>query len=179
MIETHARHAIHEQAREVTPEELTAETRRMRERLELEKGRRGRQKGIDIKYGRGGMLDVYFAARYLQLHDDVSDEGDDRSTRATLERLEANGSLETPDYEALTRGYELLRAADHYQRLIVGKVATLPSADHPAFSEIAKKLGFESGAEFSATLAERMQAIREAYDRITTGARTSELQDQT
>jgi glutamate-ammonia-ligase adenylyltransferase len=167
MIETHARHAIHEQAREVTPEELTAETRRMRERLELEKGRRGRQKGIDIKYGRGGMLDVYFAARYLQLRDDVADEGDDRSTRATLERLEAHGSLETPDYEALTRGYELLRAADHYQRLIVGKVATLPSTDHPAFSEMAKKLGFESSAEFGATLGKWMLAIREAYDRIT------------
>ncbi|MBC8032096.1 MAG: hypothetical protein H7Z16_18575 [Pyrinomonadaceae bacterium] len=167
MVETHARHAIHEQAREVTPEELPAETRRMRERLELEKGGRGRQKGIDIKYGRGGMLDVYFSARYLQLRDDVADEGDDRSTRATLERLEANGSLESSDFEALTRGYELLRAADHYQRLIVGKVATLPSTDHPAFREIAKKLGFESAAEFGETLGERMQAIREAYDRIT------------
>ena len=46
----------------------------------------------------------------LQLRDDVADEGDDRSTHATLERLEANGSLETSDYEALSRGYELLRA---------------------------------------------------------------------
>jgi len=168
MIETHARHAIHEQARQITDDELTEETRRMRERLELEKGKRGRQKGIDIKYARGGMLDVYFAARYLQLRDDVADEGEDRSTRATLKRLEANGSLEAADYEALARGYELLRAADHYQRLIVGKVATLPSTDHPAFNEIARQLGFASAGEFSVKLSERMHAIREAYDRITT-----------
>jgi glutamate-ammonia-ligase adenylyltransferase len=167
MIETHARHAVHEKAKEITTEELTQETRRMRERLEIEKGRRGRRKAIDIKYGRGGMLDVYFAARYLQLRDDIADEGEDRSTRATLERLEANGSLETSDYEALVRGYELLRTADHYQRLILGKVATLPSTDHPAFGEIARKIGFASAAEFTKTLSERMQEIREAFDRIT------------
>ena len=58
----------------------------MRDRLEREKGRRGRQVGTDIKYGPGGMLDVYFAARYLQLRDEVF-EGDDRSTIFTLERL--------------------------------------------------------------------------------------------
>lgn len=167
MLETHARHAIHERAREITPEELSEETRRMRERLEKEKGRRGRQQAIDIKYGPGGMLDVYFAARYLQLRDDVADEGEDRSTRATLERLEASGSLETSDYEALNSGYELLRTTDHYQRLIVGKVATLPSIAHPSFREIAKRLGFGSAGEFSATLGERMRAIRKAYDRIT------------
>jgi glutamate-ammonia-ligase adenylyltransferase len=167
MIETHARHAVHEKAKEITTEELTQETRRMRERLEIEKGRRGRRKAIDIKYGRGGMLDVYFAARYLQLRDDIADEGEVRSTRATLERLEANGSLETSDYEALVCGYELLRTADHYQRLILGKVATLPSTDHPAFGEIARKIGFTSAAEFTKTLSERMQAIREAFDRIT------------
>lgn len=172
MIETHARHAIHEQARMMAPEMLAEETRRMRERLELEKGRRRQADAVDIKYAGGGMLDVYFAVRYLQLRDDVSDEGDDRSTQATLELLEANGTLDPADYEMLSGGYALLRAADHHQRLILGKVSTLPSTDHPAFIEIAKKVGFGTAAEFSATLGERMQAIREAYDRITTGAQT-------
>jgi len=182
MIETHARHAIHEKAREINSEELKEETRRVRERLEREKGgglnQHRRQRGshdsgyrgrhdIDIKYSAGGMLDVYFAARYLQLRDDVADEGDDRSTLATLERLEANGSLETRDYEALSSGYELLRAVDHQLRLIVGKVAALPAMDYPAFREIAKRLGFETAASLSETLRERMRAIREAYDRIT------------
>lgn len=177
MIETHARHAIHERAREIDPDELKEETRRVRERLEREKGRgatrNGRRRGgrhdIDIKYSSGGMLDVYFATRYLQLRDDVADEGENRSTLAALARLEANGSLETRDYEALCQGYELLRAVDHHLRLIVGKVAALPATDYPAFKEIARRLDFATPAELAETLRTRMAAIREAYDRITAG----------
>jgi glutamate-ammonia-ligase adenylyltransferase len=177
MIETHARHAIHEKARAHNPDELKQETRRLRERLKQEKGmgmaRNGRRggrsarHGIDIKYSAGGMLDVYFAARYLQLRDDVADEGEDRSTLATLARLEANGSLETRDYEALGQGYELLRSVDHHLRLIVGKVAALPAIDYPVFKEIARKLDFATPDELGNNLRERMQGIREAYDRIT------------
>ena len=177
MIETHARHAIHEKAREINPDELKQETRRVRERLELEKGRgmarngrrggRGGRHDIDIKYSAGGMLDVYFATRYLQLRDDLADEGEDRSTLATLARLEANGSLETRDYDALSQGYELLRSVDHRLRLIVGKVAALPATDYPAFKEIASQLDFATPVDLSESLRERMRAIREAYDRIT------------
>lgn len=175
MIETHARHALHEKASTITPEELKQETRRVRERLEREKGsglgkrsrRRSAHQNIDIKYSAGGMLDVYFAARYLQLRDDLADEGDDRSTMATLARLEANGSLETRDHEALSQGYELLRAVDHHLRLIAGKVSSLRSTDYPAFREIAMKLDFAAPEDLAAALHERMLAIREAYDRIT------------
>jgi glutamate-ammonia-ligase adenylyltransferase len=189
MVETHARHAIHERAREISPDELRQETRRVRERLEKEKARGFSQNGrqsdggrdvegnevkrgrhsTDIKYSAGGMLDVYFATRYLQLRDDVPDEGEDRSTLATLARLGSGGSLETRDYEALSEGYELLRSVDHHLRLIAGKVAALPGTDYPAYHEIAKRLGFENPETFSETLRERMQAIREAYDRITGG----------
>jgi glutamate-ammonia-ligase adenylyltransferase len=197
MIETHARHAIHEQAQAINSEELRQETRRVRERLERERvrstgryarnGRNARHdegllsqpnvarsgsQAVDIKYAAGGMLDVYFAARYLQLRDDVPDEGEDRSTLATLARLEANGSLETRDYEALSQGYELLRSVDHHLRLIVGKVAALPSTDYPAFKEIATRLGSETPTGLSETLRERMQAIRESFDRLTGEAQT-------
>jgi len=177
MIETHARHAVHEKASETEKQDLQAETRRVRERLELEKGRRfgftGRQRSAkdggasDIKYSAGSMLDVYFAVRYLQLRDDVSDEGEDRSTLRTLERLHANGSLERTDYETLSEGYELLRAVDHHLRLILGKVSVLPPADYPVFKEIAARMGFETPHDFANTLRAKMKAVREVYDRIT------------
>jgi len=166
MIETHARHAIHERARAADGDELRGETRRVREMLEKEKGNRSRRGQVDIKFSAGGMLDVYFATRYLQLRDDVSDEGEDRSTQSTLERLEANGSLAGEDYEALTNGYEILRTVDHRLRLIAGKVASVPSPSHPLFAEIAKRLDFEDAPELSELLAERMSAIRDAYERI-------------
>ena len=119
----------------------------MRERLEMEKGRRRGTKALDIKYAGGGMLDVYFAVRYLQLRDDVADEGDDRSTA---------GKFGTPRSKRLLGDCQTMKhfrvvmncfvRVDHYQRLILGKVATLPSTDHPAFIEIAKRVGFESAA---------------------------------
>ena len=167
MIETHARHAVHEKAAALAVDELKRETRHIRERLEREKSRRRRADAIDIKYGAGGMLDVYFAARYLQLRDDLPDGGEDRSTMATLSRLETNNSLDERDFEALNEGYALLRSVDHYLRLIVGKVATLPSIEHSESGEIAAKLGFEDAAALHEALTERMQAIRATYDRIT------------
>jgi glutamate-ammonia-ligase adenylyltransferase len=167
MIETHARHAVHQVAQKTDPEDLKGETRHVRDRLEKEKGQRGRHAGIDVKYAAGGMLDVYFATRFLQLRDDVSDEGEDRSTATTLERLRAAGSLNQEDFAALSSGYALLRSIDHQLRLILGRQARLPATDHPALRDIAKRLGFVSAAALDETLVEKMSRIREAYDRIT------------
>jgi glutamate-ammonia-ligase adenylyltransferase len=169
MIETHARHAIHEAAGKLNPEELRGETRYVRDRLEKEKSTRGRRAGIDIKFAAGGMLDVYFATRYLQLRDDVPDEGTDRSTTTTLERLHASESLSTPDFEALHGGYILLRSIDHYLRLILGRQARLPAVDHPALQDIAKQIGFDSATSLQETLLDKMKEIREAYQNITGG----------
>lgn len=167
MIETHARHALHEAARRNDPEELKRETRHVRDRLEREKGRQHRRRGIDVKYAAGGMLDVYFATRYLQLRDDVSDEGEDRSTATTLDRLRAVDSLSEEDFAALSSGYRLLRSIDHHLRLIVGRQARLPATDHPALRDIARQLGFMSAVDLHEMLVEKMRGIREAYDSIT------------
>lgn len=168
MIETHARHAIHESASRAQADELRGETRRVRDRLELEKSQRIRQGELDIKHAAGGMLDVYFATRYLQLRDDVSDEGEVRSTQATLERLALRGSLEAEDYAALVDGYALLRSVDHQLRLLIGKSGRVPASDHGVVRDIARKLGFTSAVELHETLTARMCEIREAYDRIAT-----------
>lgn len=167
MIETHARHAIHEAASKLDPEELRGGTCHVRDRLEKEKTTRGRRAGIDIKFAAGGMLDVYFATRYLQLRHDVPDEGEDRSTTMTLERLHASEALKTEDFQALHSGYILLRSIDHYLRLILGRQARLPAADHPALQDIARQIGFESASSLQATLLEKMKEIRAAYNSIT------------
>ena len=166
MIETHARHRIHANALKLDRAELSEETKRVRDRLEKEKGNRGRRSGTDIKYAAGGMLDVYFAARYLQLRDEIPDEGDDRSTRATLDRLREEGSLEEENFNAMSNGYELLRAVDHQLRLIGGRSTRLPETDHPISGDVAMKLGFESPVALQKTLNEQMSFIRAAYDRV-------------
>ena len=167
MVETHARHRIHSNALKLDPKELKAVTRHVRERLEKEKGSRGRKLRTDIKYGPGGMLDVYFAARYLQLRDEVLDEGEDRSTAFTLERLREEGSLSEDDFLVLSNGYSLLRSIDHNLRLIITRRSTrLPDPNHAAARDVATRVGFESVDAMQQTLTDQMQAIRAAYDRI-------------
>jgi [glutamine synthetase] adenylyltransferase / [glutamine synthetase]-adenylyl-L-tyrosine phosphorylase len=166
MVETHARHRLHANALKVDPNELKTVTRHVRERLEIEKGRRGRKLGTDIKYGPGGMLDVYFATRYLQLRDEVLDEGEDRSTTFTLDRLREEGSLTQDDFSTLSSGYSLLRSIDHNLRLITGRLTRLPDPNHPAAKDVANRAGFGSVIEMESTLDEQMRAIREAYNHI-------------
>ncbi|HEX8457282.1 MAG TPA: hypothetical protein VF656_08295 [Pyrinomonadaceae bacterium] len=168
--EGEARRVIHEAARACEREELRRETRRVRERLERERGTTSAASrgAIDIKFGAGGMLDVYFAARYLQLRDDVRDEGADRSTARTLARLHDARSLDAETHRALADGYALLRTLDHHLRLIAGRSARLPSApDHALLRDLAHASGDSSPRALLETLRERMKSIRDAYERIT------------
>jgi glutamate-ammonia-ligase adenylyltransferase len=166
-VEERARRAVHEAARKCDAEELRLETRRVRERLERERGARASH-SIDIKFGAGGMLDVYFAARYLQLRDDVRDAGGDRSTQATLARLREKGSLDDGTHDALSAGYKTLRALDHALRLVAGRTARLPSShDHPLVADLARALSFDSSSTLSETLRARMLEVRAAYERVT------------
>ncbi len=105
-----ARKIIHENACKLKAQDsglntLTEETKRIRERLEAEKagGRKGKE--IDIKFGAGGMLDVYFAVRFLQLRDDVPDDAENRSTVFTLRKLYEDESLSRENYENFSAGY--------------------------------------------------------------------------
>ncbi|MEJ7708295.1 MAG: hypothetical protein WKF84_00155 [Pyrinomonadaceae bacterium] len=110
-VEDAARAAVHQRARrEVTVEQLSNETKRVRERLEHERRRSGAGGAMDIKYGPGGMLDVYFAVRFLQLKDGVLDEGADRSTTSTIKRLRGVGSTER---ERLHSSQRRLRLAEN------------------------------------------------------------------
>jgi len=169
VVEARAREMIHQAASKVSLAELQTETRRVRERLEQEQSKPSRRGRLDIKFGPGGMLDVYFATRYLQLRHDVRDEGVDRFTLTTLIQLKERNYLSDPDFEALHKGYRLLRRVDHEQRLLFGRLAKMPPLDHPALGDIARKLGYESATELVTMVRDRMAAIREAYDRILEG----------
>jgi len=174
LVESSARTYIHDLARQMDAASLAAETRRVRARLEKEKTSR-RKAGINIKYGAGGMLDVYFAVRYLQLCYEVPDPLDvpgyidsyERTTLKTLERLRRLGSVDEVHFESLYGPYRLLRSVDHEMRLIVGRSATLPALGNPALSDIAQRLKYSSADELVEDLETGMASIRDAYDRIT------------
>ena len=166
-VENETRRLIHSRALEIDTEDLKKETRRVRLALQNERSHMRRDSEIDVKYGSGGMLDIYFAMRYLQLRDNVPDEPGDRSTTHMLERLKANGSVSEDMHNELLAGYRFLSALDHNLRLTVGRTTRVPLANHTALANIAKRMDLASEAELLEQLTLVRLSIRDAFDRIT------------
>ncbi len=165
-VETSVREIIHTRAATIHATELARETHRVRTRLEKEKAGVRRSKDIDIKYGSGGMLDVYFAMRYLQLRDNVPDRFDDRSTEFMLEELRRSGSLSGPDHEVMLSGYRFLASLDHNLRLTVGRTTSLPIANRKALEIISNRMSLTSAAELVELLTIHRLDVRSAFDNI-------------
>ncbi|MBX3293645.1 MAG: hypothetical protein KF881_12235 [Acidobacteria bacterium] len=133
-VELRAREIIHRKALECDPEELRSETIRIRKALES-RARSRRKDEIDIKYGEGGLLDVYFATRYLQLRYNIPDTGDDRSTGHIIDRLikelPSDSGVSRKALETLRRGHAILSAIDHFTRVNNGRTTRIsPHDDH-------------------------------------------------
>jgi glutamine synthetase adenylyltransferase len=165
-VERDIREIIFSRANSIEPAELADETKRMRLLLEKERGGRVRSKDVDIKYGSGGMLDVYFAMRYLQLRDGVPDSADDRSTDRTLGVLHDRGSITHDDHDAMLAGYRFLSALDHHLRLTVGRTTRLPAANVQALDRVASRMRLDSSAEMLERLTIHRLDLRNAFDHI-------------
>ncbi|HMO80405.1 MAG TPA: DUF294 nucleotidyltransferase-like domain-containing protein [Pyrinomonadaceae bacterium] len=165
-IEAEIRNTIHKKASKIPGAELAAETNRIRKELEKQRSPRHRSRDIDIKYGEGGMLDIYFAIRFLQLRDNVPDDDAHRSTGQTLRLLKENGSLEKDVFEKLFHGYEFLSSLDHYLRLTVGRTSRLPLANQNALTTIARRMGLASPTDLLENLSVHRLDIRSAFDLI-------------
>ncbi|MCY7347602.1 MAG: hypothetical protein LH614_15470 [Pyrinomonadaceae bacterium] len=145
---------------------LREESRRIRERLEAEKSGGRKNKEIDIKFGAGGMLDVYFAVRFLQLRDDVPDDADNRSTAFILKKLHENGSLNKEDFQNFFDGYEFLTELDHNLRLTVGRSSKIPLANQTALQTIVNRMKIASIKDLLQQLTLHRLNIRAAFENI-------------
>ena len=98
------------------PEDWAAEIRRLRERMVKE---RASSQGIDLKMGRGGLVDVEFAAQALQLlHGRTRPELRTPHILKGLTALHEAGLLAEQTYGDLYQGYRSLRELDRRLRLI-------------------------------------------------------------
>jgi glutamate-ammonia-ligase adenylyltransferase len=167
--EASARSIIHKRSLEIGRVELAAETRRVRLALEKQRSRARSGKEIDIKYGEGGMLDVYFAMRYLQLAHNVPDNAGDRSTAAMLGRLAGVKELADVKDELTTlrEGYRFLSELDHNLRLTVGRTTRVPLGKQAVLETIAGRMKFGSAAELLQQLTLHRIEIREAFTALT------------
>jgi len=141
---------------------LKEELADIRARLESEKARKGRP---NIKWGRGGMTDVYFITRYLQLRDRIyfpTEQG----TAALIARLGDVGSLDDESARVLFEGYSFLRRLDHWMRLLLDRPTPLLPASNVALGDLARALACASVEEFEQQLAAHTSAIREVYEHV-------------
>jgi len=148
---------------------LSAEIRRMRERMESEIGREA-ARGRNPKTGRGGLVDVEFAAQYLQLlhghdHPDLRTP----STPVALDRLRAAGLLAEEPWRALARGYEFLRKVELRLRIVHDYAIDHLPEGGPPLAQLARRLGWagpEPGERFLAEYGRVTRAVRAAFDAV-------------
>jgi glutamate-ammonia-ligase adenylyltransferase len=161
-----ARNIIHQNALLTDNKDLSKETLRVRELLEKEKSTARKGKEIDIKFGEGGLLDVYFAVRFLQLRDNVPDSEENRWTIFTLRKLFENNSLSEDDFQNFTNGYKFLSELDHGLRLIIGRSTRLPISSQKALQTISKRMNLNSVKDLHEQLTFHRLNIRSSFEAV-------------
>src|SRR5262249_36061298 len=104
--------------RKIDRAEAAKELLAMRERMEREIA--GESPGrYNSKLGRGGLVDVEFAAQFLQLvHGAENPQVRQASTPLALASLRQAGLLGETDYLSLIRGYRFLRRLESRLRIV-------------------------------------------------------------
>ncbi len=140
-------------------DELQTELAAMRKRLETEKAK---HRSRDIKWGAGGMTDVYFLTRYLQLRDCIAFPTE-AGTMSLIRHLGATGSLPEEAAQTLFDGYSFLRRLDHRMRLLLDRPTSTLPVSSAALADLAASLNFASVEEFEQSYAQYTAAIRTVY----------------
>lgn len=165
-IEMAAREAIANRAANEDNALLRKESRSMRLRLEETHGKTRLDREANIKFGPGGLLDVYFVVRYLQLTEGGKLPEDARSTSEKLAAFHTSGTLVDEDFQALSLGHMFLSNVDHIIRLTVGHSSRFPRSNVKALRTIAERMELQTPEELLAHLALHRINVRNAFDNI-------------
>ncbi len=153
----------------LTPDEAR-EVRRLRQRMERELAQESRER-INIKTGRGGMVDVEFLTQVLQLRYGVTEPRVRvRSTLGALAALAAIGVLPADDAALLGDGYRFLRRVENALRLAYDRPVGDLDRARMDLRAVAKRMGIggpasEVGEALWREYAVRREGIRACYDR--------------
>ncbi|MCB1025675.1 MAG: hypothetical protein KDB79_14860, partial [Acidobacteria bacterium] len=164
--EIEAREILHNCASAKDQTELRKETWRIRHLLERQKSTGKKGEEINIKFGEGGLQDIYFAIRYLQLRDNIPDDAEDRSSLYSLKKLRENDSLSEERFTALTEGYGYLSRLDHALRLTLGRSTRLSLGNKQALKLLAKRMGLSSADKLLQNLTYHRLNIRSTFEAI-------------
>ncbi len=144
------------------PRAIADQITRMRDRVERELG--GNR---DLKTGAGGVMDVEFAAQYLQLvHGHAHPELRTTSTATALHAAARCGVASPREIELLDQGYRFLRGIEHRLRVVHDQpIHRLPET-RDELDKLARRSGFPDGAVLLEHVARWQHDIRGAYLRL-------------
>lgn len=165
-VEAEVRNAIERRVAREDLSKLKKEARDMRLRLEGTHGRTQRGSDINIKFSSGGLLDVYFVVRYLQLEFPEAVGPGDRSTSAKLNAFRERHILHPDIFDVLASGHNFLSELDHSIRLTIGRTTRFPRANSSAMARIAERMEAASPADLDQQLSFHRINIRAAFDEI-------------
>lgn len=148
--------------------DLAREVREMRAMLEKQIGR-GVTETYNLKTGFGGLVDVEFAAQFLQLSHGVGDASmRTPHTLSALRRAQAAGHLAADDFSALSEGYRFVHHLENRLRIVADRpVDEVPASDE-AWDTLARAARVDPGAASASG-----SALRAEYVRISTAVRAA------
>ena len=143
---------------------IAADIRDMRARIDREKG----TKDIwDIKYHRGGLIDIEFVAQGLQLiHAHDQPQILEQKTVRALEKLRAAGLLSQSDAEILLPAAHLYHDLTQILRLCVEGPFKPGAAPEGLKSMLARAAGLTDFSAVEALLRERLDAVKRRFDAL-------------
>src|SRR5213075_1819952 len=120
----------------------------------------------DLKLGAGGVVDIEFAAQYLQLvHGHRHPSLRTTATVAALEAAARAGLAPPSDLELLAQGYRFLRKIEHRLRVVHDQpIHRLPEA-RDELDKLARRSGFPDGGVLLEHVERWQHEIRGAYSR--------------
>ncbi|MBI5286210.1 MAG: bifunctional [glutamate--ammonia ligase]-adenylyl-L-tyrosine phosphorylase/[glutamate--ammonia-ligase] adenylyltransferase [Deltaproteobacteria bacterium] len=140
------------------------EIKRIGERLELEVARETPARR-NIKFGKGGLVDVEFIVRTLQLKFGGERPGlRTPNTIKALERLHREGLLSQGDYNTLKEAYEFYRLIEKRLRVFHDRPEGDIAKGSPELARLARGLGYEDGERLFMDYERHSNLIRAIYE---------------
>jgi len=133
--------------------------------MERELGRE-RPHRLDLKLGRGGLLDVEFAVQFLQMLNGADPAIRSPDTWVALEALATRGYLSPEDYDALRDGYAFLRRLEQRIHVLYGTGSSIIAVRAPGLPALARRMGYRSAPGAAAE-----QALLAHYRDVTENVR--------
>ena len=119
---------------------------RIRKRMEIEIAKEDSGK-YNIKFGRGGLVDVEFTVQILQLKfGNKKPSIRKQNTIDAIEQLKDTNIITEPDYAILRGAYEFYRQIENRLRIVQNRTEGDIVKDSPELSGLARRLGYKGEA---------------------------------